>query len=151
LNNCFTYLFQWLWKGQSGVILILTCDISGLLHAGYIVDSVDGGVYKDIVDSDQALSKKAMVDKDVKRAIKFKPYYQDIPVIEWVVDRQGRDIVWAHYHRGTKLSAAWTTLTMIIVTVLFWKKWSKGTWKEYFSLLIAGVPSFIKMAIDTFR
>lgn len=100
------------------------------------------------MDADQSGAKRAVVDRDVSRAIKFDSKYQDIPIIEWIIDRQGRDIVWAHYHHGTRLSAWWTTLTMIVVTLLFWKKWSKGTWAEYFGLLFAGAPAFIKLIIS---
>jgi len=149
MDNCFSYLFGWLWTEQPGVILVLTCGISGLLHAGYIVDSsVYGGVYKDAIDSDTSANKRAIVNNDVSRAINFDAHYQDIPILEWIINRQGRDIVWAHYHHGTRLSAYWTTMTMIVVTVLFWKKWSNGTWTGYFKLLAGGIPSFIKMILS---
>ncbi|MBT8123498.1 MAG: hypothetical protein KJO81_01595 [Gammaproteobacteria bacterium] len=104
-----------------------------------------------MIDKDQSGAKKAAVRHDISRAINYEPLTQEIPIAEWVKDRQGRDVLWAHFHRGTTLSAIWTTITLIWVTILFWKSWAKATWVEYFALLFRGAPSFIRLMFKDFR
>lgn len=127
------------------MILILTCTCAAILHVGYIVADNDEIFYKDMIDADQTEAKRAEVNRDVKHAISYEPFYQKIPLVGWAERRQGRDILWSHWHSGTTRSAVWTTITLIWVTLIFWKFWARSTWVEYFGLLFYGAPSFIKL------
>lgn len=139
-------MFQWLWTGEPGLILILTCSIPGLLHTAHVISAPapDGAVYVDVIDADKSANKQAIVSRDVMRAISFEELHRHIPVCEWIKNRK-REVLWAHYHNGSRLSATWTTIRLIAITLAFWKTWAKASWLEYFALLCRGAPAFIKL------
>ena len=133
-------MLDWLWTGQSGVIVILSSQIKGLLHTGFVTDD---GMYHDMIDRDQSRRKINLVSKDVRKSVHFSSRIRTKSVQDWY-DTRKRQIHWVKYHKGTKLSAVCCLVCLAWVTATRWKSWSDGTWKQYWIVVVGAIRTFLK-------